>query len=92
MGNVEKITLKNDRWTWSLDARNKRLVDKAAKRRGIDHATILEDLVRDKFNPFGHTDVEGSVSYVADLRKQGRAFLQIRIPPCAYSGTLPRLC
>ena len=34
--------------------------------------TVLENLVREKFNPYGHTDVEDSAAYVAAIRKQGR--------------------
>jgi hypothetical protein len=31
---------------------------------------LLEDLVREKFNPFGHTDVKDSAAYLRSLRKQ----------------------
>jgi hypothetical protein len=34
--------------------------------------TVLENLVREKFNPYGHTDVDDSAAYVTALRKQGR--------------------
>ena len=34
--------------------------------------TVLENLAREKFNPYGHTDVDDSADYVTALRKQGR--------------------
>jgi hypothetical protein len=32
--------------------------------------SILEDLVREKFNPYGYTDVRDSVAYVRALRRR----------------------
>lgn len=60
------------KWTLSFDPALKSLVVKAAKCKGIYPVTLLENLVRDKFNPFGHTDVEDSAAYVAALRRQSR--------------------
>ena len=45
---------------------------KAARRRGVYPVTLLEDLVREKFNPFGYTDVDDSAAYVTALRRRGR--------------------
>ena len=59
------------KWTLSFDAALKNLVVKAARRRGVYPVTLLEDLVREKFNPFGHTDVKDSAAYVTALRRQG---------------------
>lgn len=67
-----KTALRKEKWTLSFDPDLKNLVVKAAKRRGVYPVTVLESLVREKFNPFGHTDVDDSAAYVSALRKQGR--------------------
>ncbi|MEK7273343.1 MAG: hypothetical protein AAB047_05875, partial [Nitrospirota bacterium] len=41
-------------------------------RRGVYPVTLLESLVREKFSPYGHSDVEDSAAYVSSLRKQSR--------------------
>lgn len=64
--------LKKEKWTLSFDPTLKSAVVKAAKRRGVYPVTVLENLVREKFNPYGHTDVEDSAAYVTTLRKQSR--------------------
>ncbi len=69
---MPKTTLRKEKWTLSFDPALKSVVVKAAKRRGIYPVTVLENLVREKFNPFGHTDVNDSVAYVTALRKHGR--------------------
>ncbi|MDH4368584.1 MAG: hypothetical protein OEY21_10700 [Nitrospira sp.] len=69
---MTKTALRKEKWTLSFDPSLKRIVVKAAKRRGVYPVTLLENLVREKFNPFGHTDVEDSATYVTALRKQGR--------------------
>lgn len=55
-----------------FDLNLKRLLVQTAKRRGVYPVTILENLVRGKFNPYGHTDVDDSAAYVTALRKQSR--------------------
>jgi hypothetical protein len=69
---MPKIALRKEKWTLSFDPELKSLVVKAARRRGVYPVTVLENLVREKFNPFGHTEVEDSAAYVTSLRKQGR--------------------
>lgn len=69
---MPKAALKKEKWTLSFDPALKSVVVKAAKRRGMYPVTLLESLVREKFNPYGHTDVDDSVAYVSALRKQGR--------------------
>ena len=69
---MPKTALRKEKWTLSFDPALKGLVVKAARRRGVYPVTLLEDLVREKFNPFGHTDVKDSAAYVATLRKQAR--------------------
>lgn len=69
---MPKTALRKEKWTLSFDPALKSVVVKAAKRRGVYPVTVLETLVREKFNPFGHTDVEDSAAYVSALRKRGR--------------------
>lgn len=69
---MARAALQKEKWTLSFDPGLKNLVVKAAKRRGVDPVTILESLVREKFYPYGHTDVEDSAEYVAAIRKLGR--------------------
>ncbi len=69
---MPKTALRKEKWTLSFDPALKRVVVKAAKRRGVYPVTVLENLVREKFNPYGHTDMEDSAEYVAALRKRGR--------------------
>lgn len=69
---MSKSALRKEKWTLSFDPALKGLVVKAARRRGVYPVTLLEDLVREKFNPFGHTDVDDSAAYVTALRRHGR--------------------
>ena len=69
---MAKAALKKDKWTLSFDPILKSLVVKAARPRRVYPVTLLEDLVRERFNPYGHTTVEDSAVYVATLRKQAR--------------------
>ena len=69
---MPKTALKKEKWTLSFDPALKSVVVRAAKRRGVYPVTVLESLVREKFNPYGHTDVDDSAAYVSALRKQGR--------------------
>lgn len=69
---MPKATLKKEKWTLSFDPTLKKVVVKAARRKGIYPVTLLEELVRERFNPYGHTDVKDSAGYVRELRKQSR--------------------
>jgi hypothetical protein len=69
---MSKTALRKEKWTLSFDPALKGLVVKAARRRGVYPVTLLEDLVREKFNPFGYTDVDDSAAYVTALRRHGR--------------------
>ena len=69
---MPKTALKKEKWTLSFDPALKSAVVKAAKRRGVYPVTLLESLVREKFSPYGHSDVEDSAAYVSSLRKQSR--------------------
>ena len=37
-----------------------------------EHPDALEEIVKEKFNPYGHTDVKDSVAYVRMLRRRSR--------------------
>ena len=67
-----RVPKAKQKWTLSFDSKLKDLVVKAARRRGVYPVTLLEDLVREKFNPFGYTDVDDSAAYVTALRRRGR--------------------
>lgn len=66
---MSKTSLKKEKWTLTFDRRLKGAVVKEAKRRGVYPVQVLESLVKEKFNPFGHTDIKDEVAYVRRLRK-----------------------
>jgi hypothetical protein len=67
-----KLKLKKEKWTLTFDRRLKGAVMQEAKRRRVYPAQVLESLVREKFNPFGHTDIKDEASYVRRLRKKDK--------------------
>ena len=67
---MAKPKLKKEKWTLNVDQKIKGVVIKEAKRRGIYPVQFIESLVREKFNPFGHSDVADEAAYVRKLRKQ----------------------
>jgi hypothetical protein len=67
--NVVKAKLKKEKWTLSFDRNLKEEVIEEAKRQGVYPVHLLESLVREKFNPFGHTDIKNEAAYVRKLRK-----------------------
>ena len=68
-GFVPRPAKRKEKWTLSFAPALKNAVVKAAKRRGINPVTLLENLVRERFNAYGHTNVNDSAAYVAALRK-----------------------
>ena len=64
--------LRKESWTLNIDRRVKSAVIKEAKRRGVYPAQVIESMVREKFNPFGHTDIEDEAAYVRRLREKDR--------------------
>ena len=66
---MDKASLKKEKWTLTFDRRLKGAVVKEAKKRGVYPVQVLESLVREKFNPFGHADIKDEVAYVRRLRK-----------------------
>jgi hypothetical protein len=69
---MSKTALKKEKWTLSFDSRLKRLLIKEAQRKGIYPVALLEEVVRDRFNPYGFSDVKDSVRYVRKIRKGSR--------------------
>jgi len=69
---MPKAALRKEKWTLSFDPRLKTLVVKAARRKGVYPVTLLEEIVRERFNPYGHTDVKDSIEYLTALRKESR--------------------
>ncbi len=69
---MPKATLRKERWTLSFDPRLKHLLIKESRKRGIYPVNLLEQIVRERFNPYGHTDVEDSVAYIREIRKGSR--------------------
>jgi len=50
----------------------KRRLIQEAKHKGVYPVSLLEEIVRDRFNPYGHTNVADSVAYVREMRKISR--------------------
>ncbi len=70
---MPKTALKKEKWTLSFDPRLKRLLIKAARKQGIYPVNLLEQVVRERFNPYGYTDVKESVAYIQEIRKGSRS-------------------
>ena len=69
---MAKVFLKREKWTLSFDPTLKAFLIRTAKRRNMYPVALLEGIVREKFNPYGHTDVKDSVEYVRMLRRRSR--------------------
>jgi len=69
---MAKASLKKEKWTLTFDRRLKSAVVREARRRGVYPTQVLESLVKDKFNPFGHTNIKDEPAYVRRLRRKDR--------------------
>ena len=69
---MPKHALKKEKWTLSFDPKLKEAVKREAEARGMYPVNFLEELVREKINPYGHTDVKDSVKYVREVRKKSK--------------------
>lgn len=56
----------------TFDRRLKGAVVREAKKRGLYPVQVLESLVREKFNPFGHTDIKDEAAYIRRLRRKNK--------------------
>lgn len=69
---MAKTQLKKEKWTISIDANLKKIVIQEARAKGIYPVNFIEELVREKINPYGHTDIIDSVKYVRKMRKASK--------------------
>ena len=69
---MPKTALRKEKWTLSFDSKLKGAVIREAKAKGMYPVNFLEELVREKVNPYGYTDVKDSVKYVRELRKKSK--------------------
>jgi len=69
---MTRSTARREKWTLSFDADLKAFLVKTARRRRVYPVTLLEEIVKEKFNPYGHADVRDSVEYVRMLRRRSR--------------------
>jgi hypothetical protein len=69
---VGKAKLKKEKWTLSFDRNLKEEVIVEAKRQGVSPVHLLESLVREKFNPFGHAEIKNELAYVRKRRKEDK--------------------
>jgi hypothetical protein len=69
---MARAVARREKWTLSFDPALKDSLVKTARRRGVYPVTLLEEIVKEKFNPYGHTDVKDSVAYVRMLRRRSR--------------------
>ena len=69
---MPKTALKKEKWTLSFDPRLKNLLIKEARKKGIYPVNLLEEIVRERYNPFGYADIKNSVSYIQSIRKDSK--------------------
>ncbi len=69
---MAKASVKKEKWTLTFDRRLKGAVVREAKKRGLYPVQVLESLVREKFNPFGHTDIKDEAAYIRRLRRKNK--------------------
>lgn len=69
---MAKAASTREKWTLSFDAELKAFLVKLARRRRTYPVALLEGLVKEKFNPYGHSDVKESAAYVRMLRRRSR--------------------
>ena len=69
---MAQSTARREKWTLTFDADLKAFLVKTARRRRVYPVTLLEEIVKEKFNPFGHAEVRDSVAYVRMLRRRSR--------------------
>lgn len=70
---MAKTALKKEKWNLSFDPRLKNMLIKEAKKKGIYPVSLLEQIVRERFNPYGHSDIKESVTYLKKIRQGSRS-------------------
>ena len=66
---MPKSILGKEKWTLTFEPRLKELVIREARKNGLYPVALLEQLVREKYNPFGHADVRSGAEYVRAMRR-----------------------
>ena len=69
---MAKAALKKEKWTLSFNSSLKRVVINEATKKGVYPVNFLEEMVREKLNPYGYTDVKDSVAHVRAIRKKSK--------------------
>ena len=69
---MPRAALNKEKWTLSFRPGVEKRGRQGSQAQRVYPVTVLENLVREKFNPYGHTDVDDSADYVTALRKQSR--------------------
>lgn len=69
---MAKTALKKEKWTLSFDVSLKNAVIEEARKTGVYPVTLLEEMVRERLNPYGYTDVKDSVAHVRAIRKKSK--------------------
>lgn len=69
---MPKVKLKKEKWTLSFDVNLKNLLIKEAGKIGVYPVGLLEQIVRERLNSFGHLDVKNSAAHIKKIRKFSR--------------------
>ncbi|MEW6585356.1 MAG: hypothetical protein AB1442_07055 [Nitrospirota bacterium] len=69
---MAKAVLRKEKWTLSFDSSLKKAIIREARKKGVYPVALLEEIVREKYNPYGYTDVEDSVAYVRAIRRKAK--------------------
>ncbi len=69
---MARAILNKEKWTLSFDSSLKGAIIREARKKGVYPVALLEEIVREKLNPYGYTDVKDSVAHVRSLRKKSK--------------------
>jgi len=69
---MARTAARREKWTLSFDAGLKRFLVKTREATLRLSRHLLEEIVQEKLNPYGHTDLKDSVAYVRLLRRRSR--------------------
>jgi len=69
---MPKPAERKEKWTLRFNPILKEMVVTKAQHMGVQPVTILENLVKEEFNLYGHTGVNKSAPYITAIRKQSR--------------------
>jgi hypothetical protein len=69
---MPRLAERKKKWTLWFNPTLKKLVVTKARNMGVRSVILLENLVREKLNPYGHMGVDDSAAYITAIRKQRR--------------------